>query len=95
MEAPQGAAAYGWAFALFTAVAGAVNGVYLWNNRRVAMAATTGRREALMAGVAAASMAAGPAFAAYGDAANVFGKPKVCGKLCALFSWLHSCITGC
>jgi uncharacterized protein Veg len=40
------------------------------------MAATTGRREALMAGAAAASMAAAPAFAAYGEGANVFGKAK-------------------
>lgn len=42
------------------------------------MAATTGRREALMAGAAAAGFAAGPAFAAYGEGANVFGKAKVC-----------------
>jgi hypothetical protein len=40
------------------------------------MAATTGRREALMAGVAAAGLAASPAFAAYGDSANVFGAAK-------------------
>jgi hypothetical protein len=72
----QGTAVYGWAFALFATVAGAVNGVFLLNNRRSAMAATTGRREALMAGVAAAGFAAGPAFAAYGEGANVFGKPK-------------------
>lgn len=67
---------YSVAFVLFAAVAGAVNGLFLWNNRRVAMAATTGRREALMAGVAAASMTAAPAFAAYGEGANVFGKAK-------------------
>jgi hypothetical protein len=69
-------AVYGWAFAMFAAVAGAVNGLFLWNSRQTAMAATTGRREALMAGAAAAGFAAAPAFAAYGDAANVFGAPK-------------------
>lgn len=41
---------YGLAFGMFAAVAGAVNGLFLWNNRRASMAATTGRREALMAG---------------------------------------------
>jgi len=66
---------YSWAFVLFAAVAGAVNGLFLWN-RRVSMAATTGRREALMTGVAAAGLAAGPAMAAYGEGANIFGKPK-------------------
>lgn len=76
MQAPQGIAVYSWAWVLFAAVAGAVNGLFLLNNRRVAMAATTGRREALMAGVAAAGMAASPAFAAYGEGANVFGKAK-------------------
>jgi hypothetical protein len=76
VQTQQGTAVYSWAFVVFAGVAGAVNGLFLWNSRRVAMAATTGRREALMAGVAAAGMAAGPAFAAYGDAANVFGKAK-------------------
>jgi hypothetical protein len=76
MQSPQGLAVFNWTWVIFAAVAGAVNGLFLWNNRRVAMAATTGRREALKAGVAAASMAAAPAFAAYGEGANVFGKPK-------------------
>jgi len=46
---------------------------------RVAPLAATGRREALMIGAAAAGLvAAGPASAAYGDSANVFGKkPEV------------------
>jgi hypothetical protein len=74
-QAPQ-TAVYSWAFVLFAAVAGAVNGLFLWNsNKKVAMAATTGRREALMAaGVAAGVATAKPAFAAYGEPANVFGK---------------------
>jgi len=75
----QGVSVYSWAWVALAAVAGAVNGMFLWNsNKKVAMAATTGRREALMTGVAAAGTmgAAAPAFAAYGDSANVFGKKK-------------------
>jgi photosystem II oxygen-evolving enhancer protein 2 len=72
----QGTAVYSWAFVAFAAVAGAINGLFLLSQRRVAVASTTGRREALLAGVAAAGLTAGPAFAAYGDKANVFGKPK-------------------
>ena len=67
-----------WAFAGFATVAAAVT-AFFWKSNTVAMAATTGRREAMMSGVAAAgAMAAQPAFAAYGDSANVFGKRAVC-----------------
>jgi hypothetical protein len=73
---PTQASISSWAWIAFATLAGAVNG-YLWkSNSRVALASMTGRREALMTGVAAAGMASSPAFAAYGDAANVFGKTK-------------------
>jgi hypothetical protein len=70
----QSTPVFAWAFAGFATVAAAVT-AFFWKSNTVAMAATTGRREALMSGVAAAgAVAAQPAFAAYGDSANVFGK---------------------
>lgn len=45
LSPPQGTAVYSWAFVAFTAVAGAINGLFLLSQRRVAVASTTGRRD--------------------------------------------------